>query len=64
MKTENKFTAIYVDSWMSGSHRVSSTEMKRIQQNDGETIEEMLEREGIDNNIAFLFNGHPSMEGE
>lgn len=59
----NKFTAIYTDSWMSGSHRQTLTRMLRVEQRDGETVSDMLKRENIDD-LVFLFYGHPAMEGE
>ncbi len=33
-----KYTAIYVDSWQSGSHTHSITKYKRIEVNEGETV--------------------------
>jgi arginine/ornithine N-succinyltransferase beta subunit len=59
------FTAIFVDSLIMGSHRSSITKMRRIQRNEDETVKQMLEREDLYNgNLVFLFNGHPTMEGE
>lgn len=63
-KENNKFTAIYSDSWVSGGRMVSSTQMRRIEQKDGETVVDMLKREGIDRNTLFLFQGHPLLQGE
>jgi len=60
----NKFTAIYVDSWMSGSHMQSLTKMKRCVQLEDETVSGMLKREGIENTVQYLFNGWPTLQGE
>lgn len=60
----SKYTAIYVESWMSGSHRYSLTRMKRIEQQQGETVKQMLEREDVADGLVFLFEGHPKQEGE
>ena len=59
-----KYTAIYVHSLMSGSNRQSLTEMRRVEQNKGETVSDMLERENIADCTVFLFRGHPKMHGE
>jgi hypothetical protein len=59
-----KFTAIYVDSWMQGSHQISLTKMERLEQLEGETIKEMLSRQGILESTVFIFEGHPKLEGE
>jgi hypothetical protein len=58
MSEAKKFTAIYVESWMSGSHRHSVTRMLRIEKFEGETIADMLKREDIDESTVFLFFGH------
>lgn len=61
MKTD--FTVIYVDSWQSGSHRTSLTKMRRVSQYEGETVAEMLRREGLESEAVFIFYGHPRLEG-
>jgi hypothetical protein len=38
--------------------------MRRIEKSNDETMADMLEREGIENDIQFLFVGHPQLEGE
>ena len=58
-----QFTAIYDDSWMSGSHRSHITKFRRFEQRDGETMEEALQREDIDY-PSYIFVGHPKLEGE
>ena len=60
----NKFTVIYTDSWMSGSHRQTLTKMRRVKQRDGETVADMLKREELIDCAVFLFHGHPMMQGE
>lgn len=60
----NKFTAIYTESWMTGSHLHTLTKMSRIEQKDGETVSNMLMREGIEDSTVYLFHGHPLMQGE
>ena len=61
----NKFTAIYTESWMSGSHRHTVVKMARTEQVDGESIVNMLAREHIEiDALVYLFHGHPRMEGK
>ena len=62
--SDNKFTAIYTDSWMVGSHRQTLTLMKRIEKQENETLEQMLEREDVSEGLTFLFHGHSQMQGE
>lgn len=52
-----KYTAIYVESWLSGSHWQSLTRMKRIEKRVDERVTEMLENEGILDSVVFLFEG-------
>ena len=63
---EKKFTAIYVDSWMSGSHWHSLTKMHRFIQHENETVMQALERsgKGIADATVFIFEGHPKLQGE
>jgi len=60
---EEFFTVIYVGSWMADSHRNSITKMVRVQQREGETIKEMLDREGL-SSVVFIFHGWPKLQGE
>jgi len=60
----NPYTAIYIDSWMTGSHRNTITKFRRIEQREGKTVGDMLEREGIADCTVYLFHGHPSLQGE
>jgi hypothetical protein len=53
-----KYTAIYVESWVNGGHRSSQTVKRKIERKDGESIGEMLEREGVADSLVFLFAGH------
>ena len=68
MKKE-KFTAIYVEGWLSGAHYHSITRMKRFtlkakENGEMETVLEALVREGIEAKTQFLFEGHPKLQGE
>lgn len=64
MSETMKFTAIFTESWVAGSHMHTLTRMRRIEQLDGETVEDMLAREGIEDNMLYLFEGHPLLQGE
>lgn len=59
-----KYTAIYLDTWLSGSHVQSLVRMLRMECKDGETVMDMLEREGISDCTQYLFHGHPPIQGE
>lgn len=62
-----KFTAIYEEVVESGSWSGGCTyilKMKRIDQFEGETVEDMLKRESIHQCARFLFKGHPPLQGE
>lgn len=64
IKMNNKYTAIYNEIMLVGSHTVSITKMKRIETIDGESILEMMIRENLYGKCCFLFVGHPQLEGE
>ncbi len=59
-----KYTAIYVESFMSGSHRHSMTKMARLTKLIDEDVKTMLMRAGIADDVIFIFLGHPPLEGE
>lgn len=59
-----EFTSIYIETWQTGSHCHSLTKMKRIRQKNGETVLDMLKREGIDEATQYLFHGWPKLQGE
>lgn len=59
-----KFTAIYVDSWMSGSHRHSLTRFKRFTCGPSESVETALRRLNIADETVYLFVGWPKLQGE
>lgn len=61
---DNKYTAIYTESRMTGSHRHTTVNMCRLERDKGESIMEMLEREEIADCTVFLFVGHPILDGE
>ena len=58
----NKFTAIYIKPWTSTPHRYDLIHYRRIEQNNGETILNMLERESIAGVTLYLFQGHPDIK--
>lgn len=61
----NKYTAIYVDSWMSGSHMHSLTKMCRFESKEQEIFETLETKHRLDRNqVIFIFHGHPVLEGE
>jgi hypothetical protein len=64
MKEKDKYTAIYIETWMKGSHMCSLERMRRIEKHQHETVGDMLKREGIDDSTVFLFVGHPLLQGE
>lgn len=53
----NKYTAIYTESFRTGSHTSQLVQMRHIERYEAETIDHMLEREEIDS-LIFLFDGH------
>ena len=59
-----KFTAIYVDSWMSGSQRQSLTKFHRFEVKANETVLDAMTRENIADQTVFLFHGWPKLQGE
>lgn len=59
-----KFTAIFTESWMAGSHSHTLTKMLRFEQYEGETVVAALEREDIAERCVFLFLGWPALQGE
>ena len=54
-----KFTAI-----ASYPNPCGAVRMLRLEQNDGETVADMLTRAGIDKTCQWLFQGHPLLCGE
>lgn len=59
-----KYTAIYTDNWMSGSHMQTVTKMQRFTVDDDETIQGVCERLCLWGSITHLFIGHPALEGD
>ena len=59
-----KYTAIYIDSWMAGSHMHSLTKFKRIEVKESETVLDALKREEIADSTVFLFEGWSKLQGE
>jgi len=60
----DKYTAIYRESWLAGSHMHTLVRITRIERKEEETVLDMLIREGIEDCVEFLFNGHPTFVGE
>lgn len=56
-----KYTAIYTEHWMSGSHMQTLVQMKRFDLSRNEKIEDALEKEGIADAVVFLFEGWPEL---
>lgn len=59
-----KYTAIYVDSWMSGSHKHSLTRFKRFECGKSESVGAALRRLNIAEETVYLFVGWPKLQGE
>lgn len=59
-----KFTAIYVESELFGSHMMHFTRMLRLEKSEQETVLDMLAREQIESKVVYLFNGWPTLQGE
>lgn len=55
-----KYTIIWVDSWLQGSHRVSLTKLQRV---TASTIAN-LANSSYGQSAAFIINGWPTLEGE
>lgn len=53
-----ELTVIYVESWMSGSHRQAITQMRYCCLEGSETVVDMLNREGLADNVVYVFEGH------
>ena len=63
----NKFTAIYTERWMSGSHQNILVRTKRFSQDpDTQTVmAAALEDGGVEpDTIVYLFEGWPKLQGE
>lgn len=60
-----KYTAIYVENWLSGSHMQYLTKYKRIEvDEEKESVMDVLDREEIGDQTVYLFVGHPKLQGE
>lgn len=59
-----RLTAIYIDSWMSGSHLHSITRMTRFECPNDMDVIEALKHKGIEEKTVFLFDGWPRLVGE
>lgn len=58
-KKTKKYTVIYMEAWMSGSHRQTITKIQRIQVSPEETLNEVLKREDLYDVMCFVLEGWP-----
>jgi hypothetical protein len=63
-KMETKYTAIFTEHWMAGSHMQTLVHMKRVELQEDETVADMLKREDILDTTQYLLVGHPPLQGE
>ena len=61
---DEKYTAIYIDSFMRGSHNHSITKMARVIKKETESLLDCLKRYYIENDTVYLFVGWPLLQGE
>lgn len=59
-----KYTAIYEDCWMSGSHMHKLTRFEKFETIGTESVGDALRRLNIQDSTVYLFNGHPTLVGE
>lgn len=60
----NKYTVVYADTWMCGSHRQSITRFIYIMCSE-ESIIECIELANVDPaSVWFIFNGRCTLQGE
>jgi len=60
-----KYTAIWNDCWMSGSHQHVVTKVCRFQTDRNDVLTAMEEMKGIPaDSVNYLFLGWPIMQGE
>lgn len=60
----NKYTAVYEDRWMSGSHMNVLTKICRFSVRNNESVLDALKRLNIEDSTVFIFHGHPLLQGE
>lgn len=63
METEQCYTVIYNDHWVSGSHHHSMTKFRRINKLPEESVADMLVRENLEHAV-YIFIGCPKQLGE
>jgi hypothetical protein len=59
-----KYTVIYNHRWQSGSHWHSLTKMARVELDSNKAILPQISQIIDSDDICFLFEGWPKMEGE
>ena len=52
-----RFTVIYVDCTLIGSHMNTITKLKYANKKGKETVSQMLERLGLETSVVFVFAG-------
>ena len=58
---KEKYTAIYRESWLAGSHWQTLICTKRFERKENETMEEALIREKIDDCVEYIFEGREQL---
>lgn len=59
-----KYTVIYTSNFVVGGRMNTLAQFRRCETDAGETVRQMLEREELWGSVAFIFEGHPLLEGE
>lgn len=58
------YTAIWEKRWTSESHSHCLTKFTRFFKKDEETVFDAMKREGIGDEVVYIFEGHPKLIGE
>jgi len=61
---QTRYTAIYTDSRLIGSHRSTTTHALRFEQLPGESLQQAMQREDIWGRAVYVFEGWPVLEGD
>lgn len=59
-----KYTAIYTDNWMAGSHMHTIVRFTRFEKLPNESMMDALKRLYIEDCCVYVFVGHPLLKGE
>jgi hypothetical protein len=60
----NKYTVIYENRWMAGSHMHQLTKIARFKVKPNETMQDALIRIKLVDSAVFIFKGWSLLEGE